>query len=134
MTSAECDGCAGGIFTDSRYVDPNRIGILWRPERKLDYRISNIDTSGSMERYETEVLSTNKKYDVAIVFDGSKCKYYLNGDLLSTIVDCSSGFDGMSPSPHLCYDNWRWVWKGSIENLRFDGVVKKGSQNNIHRH
>ena len=127
MTSAECNGCRGGIFTDSRYVDSNKIGVLWRPERKLDYRISNSDTSGTMQRHETDVLSNNKKYDVAIVFDGSKCKYYLNGDLLSPIVDCSSGFNGMSPSPHLCYDDYWSGWKGSIENLRFNGVVKKGS-------
>ena len=135
MTKPECNGCEGSIFSDQD--DPNRIGILWTSSGKLDIQIGNRavqkDTSALQQNNQlriksvvSETLTINKKYDVSITFDGSKCKVYLNDALLGQDVDCSSGFGGMRSNPYLC-NNFGGGWNGLIENLRFGGTKVKGT-------
>ena len=124
----------GAIFSD-RDDAPNRIEILWKEYKKIDARISNRDTSDDQYKLElamTEVLQFNKKYDIALTFDGSKCKFYLDGNQFLE-VECSSGFKSMSPDPLLCRSvapgyssTWGTGWNGLIENVRFDGIQKRG--------
>ena len=139
VTKPECNGCSGGIFSDQD--DPNRIGILWSAQ-KLNIKIANgavqKDTSAyqmsNQLRIKTRAsgsLPLAQQHDVSIIFDGSKCKVYVNGDLVGPEFDCSGGFGSMRSQPNLCkYDNMGNGWNGLIENLRFDGRQFKGTNHN----
>ena len=116
----------GGIFKD--YDAPNRIVFLWKQNRKIEVRRSQQNNSGvsiDFKNAVTNVLNTDERYDIAVSFDGSKCRFFLNGNQFLE-VDCSSGFKGMITDPHLCYSNWGNGWNGLIENVRFDGSQDKG--------
>ena len=91
-------------------------------------RVSNLATAGAVKHVHTEPLIKNKKYDVAITYDGSKCNLLLNGDSLLT-VDCSNAFKSMRPLPMVCHAGTDWGngWNGLIENLRFHGSKLKGN-------
>ena len=116
----------GGIFRDRD--EPNRIEILWRDNQRIDGRRTQQHNSGASNDFkgaETNVLNTDERYDISFSFDGSICRFFLNGNKFLE-VDCSSGFKGMITDPHLCYSNWGNGWNGLIENVRFDGSQDKG--------
>ena len=128
MTRSECWYCSGAIFSDRD--DPNRVQILWHSDKKLDMRVSNLATAGAVKHFHTEPLIKNKKYDVAITYDGSKCNLLLNGESLLK-VDCSNAFKSMRPLPMVCHAGTDWGngWNGIIENLRFQGSKLEGNFN-----
>ena len=116
----------GGIFSDRD--EPNRIEFLWRDNQAVDGRRSQqhkSTASNDLKRAETNALNTDERYDIAVSFDGSTCRFFLNGDQFFE-VDCSSRFKGMITDPHLCYNGWGNGWNGLIENVRFDGSRNKG--------
>ena len=123
----------GAIFSDRDLVKSggsNRIELLWHKNQKIDGRVDNEDITFTYN--ETVVLKVNNRYDVAITFDGSKCRFYLDGNQFLE-VNCLSGFKGMIPDPLLCrtatpgsLPTWGTGWNGLIENVRFDGIQKRG--------
>ena len=130
---------SGTIFQQHEYS--NRISISWTSDSKLEFQLSNNNLdccNGAIEEginmHLTDVLSENQIYLVDLIYDGVKCKFHLNGNLIGSDMDCSNGFESVSTSPQLCSSSSSSAlgrkkrsvgWNGSVLNVKFQGLKCK---------
>ena len=130
---------SGTIFQHQEYS--NKISISWTSDSKLEFQLSNNNLdccNGAIEEginmHLTDVLSENQIYLVDLIYDGVKCKFHLNGNLIGSDMDCSNGFESVSTSPQLCSSSSSSAlgrkkrsvgWNGSVLNVKFQGLKCK---------
>ena len=115
---------AGAIF--QHHENYNGISFLWRDDSKLEFQLSNNNLpccSGPIEEgvnmHLSDILSENTIYQVSLIFDGTKCEFHLNGELVGTEMDCSNGFESIGSPPKLCSSSGNG-WNGLVSNVKFD--------------
>ena len=130
---------SGTIFQHQEYS--NKISISWTSDSKLEFQLSNNNLdccNGAVEEginmHLSYVLSENQVYYVHLIYDGVKCKFHLNGELIGSVMDCSNGFTSISSAPELCSSSSdsavirkkRSVgWNGSVLNVKFQELKCK---------
>ena len=130
---------SGTIF--QHHEHSNKISVSWTSDSKLQFQLSNNNLdccNGAIEEginmHLSDVLSENQVYHVDLIYDGVKCKFHLNGKLIGSEMNCSSGLASISSTPELCTSNSdsavirkkRSVgWNGSVLNVKFQELKCK---------